>query len=161
MVSHNAGGLSIPIASRRGSRIPYRDYIGIMGKRPVWQDWGTRFRHACRDKPTPLTTKDVADRLGMAESSVRSWLNGTREINLSDFFRLCDAVGIDPATVLFSGQIDPAFSLVQRAWDRAGREGKALLSIAAETALRLSATNPETRSIQVVPPKRGRGGATE
>lgn len=53
-----------------------------------------------RDKRAVTWTK-IADDLGQAESTVRHWCNGTREINLSDFFRLCDAAQADPVKILF------------------------------------------------------------
>src|SRR5687768_17083840 len=80
----NRMGLSIPIESNHVSLSPYR---WTMGKKSVWEDWGVRFRVECRLKD--ISTRQLADRIGLAESSVRSWLNGTREINLADFFRLC------------------------------------------------------------------------
>lgn len=43
----------------------------------------------------------IAEVMGLAESTLRSWTNGTRDINLKDFFALCDAARIDPAHALF------------------------------------------------------------
>lgn len=155
MVSHNQTGLSIPIESGDMSRFPYKPYRSRMAK-DYWRDWGTRFRRACRDKQSPLTTKEVAERLDMAESSVRSWLNGTREINLSDFFLLCSAAGIEPASILFAVDSDHGLSLLHRAWGRSNQQGRELLSVAAEAALRLSGgANQEDRN-GVVQTKRRR-----
>lgn len=39
--------------------------------------------------------------MDMAESTLRSWTNNTRDINLKDFFALCDAADLDPVQVLF------------------------------------------------------------
>lgn len=65
----------------------------------TWTGWAQRFRQHCSRHGLKL--KDVADRLGKAESTVRSWTNGTREVNLTEFFALCAAAQADPATVLF------------------------------------------------------------
>lgn len=48
-----------------------------------------------------MTTLQVAAKLGMSEPGLRSWLNGNRQINLSDFIRLCEAVKADPRQMLF------------------------------------------------------------
>jgi len=36
-----------------------------------------------------------------AESTLRSYINKTRDISLKDFFRLCDHAGVNPHDVLF------------------------------------------------------------
>ena len=46
----------------------------------------------------PIT---VAGRLSLSEPALRSWLNGNRQINLVDFFRLCAAAMADPRMILF------------------------------------------------------------
>jgi transcriptional regulator with XRE-family HTH domain len=51
-----------------------------------------------------LSTSDLARRLGMSESALRSWLNGNREVNVTDFFTLCDVARADPRRILF-GQL--------------------------------------------------------
>jgi transcriptional regulator with XRE-family HTH domain len=122
--------MSIPIAS---PRVSVRAYSGRMAKSPVWADWGKRFRAGCRGK---TTTRQVAEKLGLAESTVRSWINGTRELNLTDFFRLCGAAGLDPALILFASQ-DSGFIAIGNAWARTDKRGRELLTLAAETALRL------------------------
>jgi transcriptional regulator with XRE-family HTH domain len=48
-----------------------------------------------------LSTRLLAERLGMSESALRSWLNGNREVNVTDFFRLCDVAKADPRRILF------------------------------------------------------------
>lgn len=141
--------LSIPIESHR-SNTPA--YIPRMAKRKVWQDWGARFRTECRLKGT--STRALSEKLGLAESSVRSWLNGTREINLSDFFLLCDTAGIDPATVLFAGRNDPRFHAIQRTWSRTDERGKEVLLMAEEVARRYE-SGTETAGNNSVPPRRG------
>lgn len=104
-----------------------------MPKRKQWKEWGLRFRERIRDKKINLRT--LAERLELAESTVRSWINGNREINLSDFFRLCQAGNIDPSQVLF-GTSDDNFLAIAAAWEQADDQGKNLLRIAAEAVTR-------------------------
>lgn len=119
----------------RVALLSWQDYIGQMAKKAAWRDWGSRFREGCRAKKT--STRLVAGKLGLAESTVRSWINGSREINLADFIRLCEAAGLDPATVLFAGQLEPGFLAIGKAWSESDRRGRELLQVAAEAALRL------------------------
>ena len=70
----------------------------------TWKQWGARFRQAIADKPIPVRQAVVAERLGVADSTLRSWLNGSRDINLVDFFRICAAGDVDPRQILFEGQ---------------------------------------------------------
>lgn len=74
-----------------------------------WIDWGTRLRAHMKEKR--LRAVVVADALKMSESALRSWINGNRELNLHDFFRLCAAVKADPSQILFGR---PSFSPEQR-----------------------------------------------
>jgi len=37
----------------------------------------------------------------LAESTLRSWTNGNRQVNLADFMTLCVKAGADPALILF------------------------------------------------------------
>ena len=67
----------------------------------TWKNWGKRFREQVKERGETLGT--VSERMECAESTVRSWTNGTREINLSDFFVLCEKAGVDPSHVLFNG----------------------------------------------------------
>ena len=67
-----------------------------------WKLWGPRFRAHMRENR--LSTRVLAERLRMSESALRSWLNGNREINVTDFFRLCDLARADPRRILF-GQL--------------------------------------------------------
>lgn len=43
----------------------------------------------------------LAETLGRSESGLRSWTNGTREINLSEFFELCQVADVNPSQALF------------------------------------------------------------
>lgn len=74
-----------------------------------WKSWGQRIRVHMREKK--LRPVNVAASLEMSDSALRSWLNGTRQINLSDFFRLCDVVKADPRQMLFGS---PGLSPEQR-----------------------------------------------
>ena len=96
-VSHIRAALSIPDASLHVRKPPYPEG---MGKKLEWRHWGARFRNEASRKK--ISTREAALRVDQAESTVRSWLNGTREVNLADFVRLCDATGIDPELVLFA-----------------------------------------------------------
>ena len=101
-------GLSIPIASalyRAGnklSNVPWRDQS--------WTSWGQRIRIHMRERR--LRPMKVADKLKISEPALRSWINGHREINLSDFFRLCLVIEADPHLMLFG---KPSLSAEQRA----------------------------------------------
>jgi transcriptional regulator with XRE-family HTH domain len=64
-----------------------------------WKLWGPRFRAHMRENR--LSTRVLAKRLRMSESALRSWLNGNREVNVTDFFRLCDVANADPRRILF------------------------------------------------------------
>ena len=64
-----------------------------------WKLWGKRIRVQMRERR--LRPVAVAHKVGISEPALRSWINGNREINLSDFFRLCDAVRADPRQMLF------------------------------------------------------------
>ena len=64
-----------------------------------WRKWGPRFKVLAKENGSSLA--DVAEKLKMSESGVRSWTNGTRQINLSDFFALCAAAKVDPSQALF------------------------------------------------------------
>lgn len=85
-----------------------------------WTDWGKRYRAVCQEKEVSLA--QVAEKIGRAEPTVRSWTNGTRMAGLDDFFALCDAIGADPSYVLFG-----VFSISQEEKDALGRAVKAVL----------------------------------
>jgi transcriptional regulator with XRE-family HTH domain len=74
-----------------------------------WRDWAARYRAEIKRRHKNLAK--VAEALDVAESTVRSWTNGTREPNLSDFFAICRAGEVDPAMVLFGRPVmtDAAF----------------------------------------------------
>lgn len=106
--------MSIPLVSdtllRRRENIPVKN----------WQLWGRRFRAHCQEKDISLA--QVAERIGKAEPTVRSWTNGTRMAGLDDFFALCHAVDADPSFVLFG-----IVSLTQDQSEALGKVVKAVL----------------------------------
>lgn len=89
-------------------------------ERGTWLDWGKRIRAhvALRE----LSWGSVADRMGVTEAGLRHWLNGTRDINLVDFFSLCGAIDADPSEMLFGRKIEVAQpALPARARVKGGR----------------------------------------
>lgn len=76
-----------------------RKYYRGMAKDDAWTDWPIRYRNHVKEKGVRWAT--IAERMDTTEAGIRHWLNGTRQINLTDFFNLCDAADADPAIVLF------------------------------------------------------------
>lgn len=65
------------------------------------KDWQQRFRaHMARHGQTQ-------EKLGAlleperSQAAIGHWLRGVRDINLADFFQLCEAAGADPREILF------------------------------------------------------------
>lgn len=86
-------------------RIKPRQYHPHMAKK-AWESWGRRLREMAKDGGYTLAS--LGEKIHRAESTVRSWTNGTREINLSEFFELCEAAEADPSQVLFGAiTMDP------------------------------------------------------
>lgn|SRR3990167_4632373 len=65
----------------------------------TWKTWGPRFKKLAKENGHTLAS--LAEKLGRSESTLRSWTNGTREINFSEFFDLCAAAGVNPSMVIF------------------------------------------------------------
>jgi transcriptional regulator with XRE-family HTH domain len=65
----------------------------------AYRQWRERFREHLRGKE--VTQEQVAERLDITQGAVAHWLSGRREINLSDFIRLCVAADADPKFILF------------------------------------------------------------
>lgn len=124
-----------------------------MAKNRTWQQWGARLKIEMQAKG--VTTQQIAARTGKAYSTVRGWINGSRQVNLSDFFLICNASGIDPAIVLFTKEEDAHFQTIVRAWARSDQRGKELMLVAAEAAERIS--GEKERDIRIVPPRPQRG----
>lgn len=76
-------------------------------------EWGTRFREYVRAKKWKWAK--VAEMTGWTEPTIRSWTNGTRKINLDDFFILCRKTKADPAEILFGGStLNPSQQAILR-----------------------------------------------
>jgi len=118
--------------------------MGKNGHEVEWMRWGVRFRTALKLKH--LNLSKIAEALDMHESSVRSWVNGNREVNLADFFRLCDAADIDAREILFGSIVDEKLLALIEAWRHADDGGKKLLSVAANAVLHQSAGVKTRRS---------------
>jgi hypothetical protein len=94
--------------------------------------------------------KQIAEKLGRAESSVRSWTNGTRQINLVEFLELCDAAGIDPAACLFAGKVDAGFLAIGEAWNQANVEERKVFETVAKGVLSQRGTAAKSGSAPVI-----------
>lgn len=68
---------------------------------PDWRKWGARFREAVKEQEKKYDDIGATMKPPRVESSIRSWTNGTRKINLVEFFELCRAADVDPAMILF------------------------------------------------------------
>lgn len=79
--------------------------LDIDGPEVSWQAWGARFREAAKEKGKTFPQIGRAMKPARADSTIRSWTNGTRKINLIEFFELCRAADVDPAVVLFGSPL--------------------------------------------------------
>lgn len=131
---HNRLHKTSPIASYMGrlSAYPKRMKAEGGGEDPS-RSWRRRFRVAIKQKS--LSLSDIAERIGVHESTVRSWTNGHRDINLVDFFRICKVADLDPQVVLFSNVSDEKLLAIQLAWSHADETDKRLITIAARDVL--------------------------
>lgn len=101
--------MSIPLVSYCGAS---NHYHSAMNKDlHPWHGWGERLKTHLeqRDENLAKLSEKMTNRDGdpMAESTLRSWTNGTRKINLVDFIRLCSAAQADPALILFGRPLVP------------------------------------------------------
>ena len=104
-----------------------------MERKKGWQGWGMRYREMVKAKG--LTLAKVAEKMDMAESTLRSWTNANRSIKLHLFVRICEAAGLDPAVVLFAGQVDEDFLDIGEAWRHAQGHERESLILSAEAIL--------------------------
>jgi transcriptional regulator with XRE-family HTH domain len=95
-----------------GEMIAYRNAIvngGIANRQfrvdwasytlPGMDQWGKRLKAWTR---TAQITQDyLAGKMDVTQGTVANWLSGRREINLSDFFKLCEFAGVDAQYILF------------------------------------------------------------
>lgn len=123
---------SILHVSDSGSRTAYAFEMARERDRTT-NKWGTRFRQAAFRKGWTLAK--LAEKLEMSESGLRSWTNGHRQINLSEYINLCDTAELDPAVILFAGNIDPRFILIGEAWVVGNNDHKSVLVTAAKGVL--------------------------
>lgn len=110
----------------------------------AWDQWRLRFREHLDLHRLPLTS--LVDAVGATPGAISHWLTGRREINLNDFFRLCEAAGADPATILFGQDMatlarvrldsvfgpKPAANPRYRAFERAIKTAKGPQAVAAK-----------------------------
>lgn len=73
--------------------------LGAAPYKPTPPSWAKPFKQAMRVKGMNLAK--TAEKMNLSESTLRSWTNGTREINLADFLDMCAAAGVDAEMVLF------------------------------------------------------------
>jgi transcriptional regulator with XRE-family HTH domain len=140
--------IATPHVSDFGGGFPYPPFMKHDKK---WQGWGQRFRLACR--VNGLTLAQVAEKMDLAESTLRSWTNGTREINLSTFFHLCAAADVSPYAILGIEVEDEILLAVLSAWAQADDQERRLLQIAAKSVLDKHGRSrePGTRSKPSIP----------
>lgn len=65
---------------------------------PTKPTWAIRLRQHMAEHD--LSARQLSERLSLGSATVGHWLNGTREPGVSDFLRLCESAGADPAFVL-------------------------------------------------------------
>lgn len=67
----------------------------------AWEGWGGRFKKAAA--ANNWTIKRLAGRKDAVakEAALRHYSNGTRDIKLRDFFKLCEQAEVDPHDILF------------------------------------------------------------
>ena len=69
------------------------------------KDWAKRFRHHMGIHGQ--SQESLGEVLGVTQGAIGHWLRGRNQINLSDFWRLCEAAGAEPKLILF-GSNNPA-----------------------------------------------------
>lgn len=126
-------GKSIPYVSHSLAGHAYPRRMPNKKTQKTVNSWGSRFREALKAQKSNL--RKVAENMDVAESTVRSWTNGHRDINLNDFLRLCDAAALDPAVILFADQVDSKFMAVGEAWNQATKEERESLALMAEAII--------------------------
>lgn len=88
---------SIPHVSDYTSRRSYDRQMPATND--SWKAWGKRLRVHLKESDSSLAK--LAEKMDLSEPTLRSWTNGNREINLSDFFLACRHAKADPAQILF------------------------------------------------------------
>ena len=98
----------------------------------AWLDWNKRLRDALRGRHVRI--RDVAEKAGVHEQTVYSWTNKSRNINLADFFALCEAAELSPLAVLFGNTNEKDFLDLLTAWGNASEDGRNLIRLAVKGA---------------------------
>lgn len=96
---------------------------GYRSKMDDWQKWRQRAKAA--KELRGLSGDDLAAAIGgVKRAAVGHWLTGRNEPSLSQFFALCQALGANPATILFGEGKDlpPDAVRVARLWKDAPPE---------------------------------------
>lgn len=94
---------SIPIVSDWPAACRY--HLHMKPHDDLWKSWPYRLK--VHLKKNDLNLAKLAEKMlddegkALAESTLRSWTNGHRSVNLSDFFELCFQAGADPVQILF------------------------------------------------------------
>ncbi len=96
--------MSIPVVSDTRESAPYHWQM----ENDSWKGWGPRFKKLAKENGETLAT--IAEKMGLAESTLRHWTNGTREINLTDLMRMCKAARVHPSLVLGIIYLNPLTS---------------------------------------------------
>lgn len=91
--------LSIPTVSDNQGALPYYSLM----EKDDWKTWGPRFKALAKENGETLAT--VAEKMGLAESTLRSWTNGTHDVNLADVMEMCAHADVNPALVLFNAPL--------------------------------------------------------
>lgn len=83
---------------------------GSAGLRPLayalgMKGWEQRFRAHMRLHK--LSQERLGSDLDVSQGAIGHWLRGFREINLAEFWRLCEAAGANPKLILFGVENEP------------------------------------------------------
>jgi transcriptional regulator with XRE-family HTH domain len=68
-------------------------------------EWRQRFKDFMRE--AQVTQDYLAEKMDVSQGTIAHWLKGRREINLSDFLRLCEWAGADAQRILFGARAAP------------------------------------------------------
>jgi transcriptional regulator with XRE-family HTH domain len=109
-------GSSIPSVSHEmwtladNARVPQRKRAALKAvskEQPEPPLWALRVRsHIRAHRGQPGFQRDqIAAGVGVSPAQVGHWLNGRRDIFLSEFLALCNHLKVDPAVMLFGGPV--------------------------------------------------------
>lgn len=88
----------------------------IMELRDNWTSWHKRFKTALdsHKEATGQTDADLAAAAEASRASITHWKVGRRTPQLKNFFLACQAIGADPAYVLFGRSFQAANEVADR-----------------------------------------------